>query len=552
MRALLSVRARRAAGAADRSRGLLRRDRQRRRAADAACDRGDRAGRQGDLSASARRRWPRSARPTASRSTSSRHAAGRAAARHRARASPALRPTSPARPAPATTRTTPGSSASPTTSRSRSGSATTMPTASAARSAAARPAAAWRCRSSSRSCRRSGQHHAPRTALRGAVAGGAAQARAVRDRHRRGDIASDAERRRRRRRWSNICGAIATGRPRRHAIPARVARRDQRMTPARCDTSAARTHFDAFGRPLRWAPAWRAPQQQRRGHAAGYFGLATPAGSRAQQPQPQQPLRGPATVDPRASPGHMTGRFGKRLMMHAHAFDARRLLAAGCCFRRMPATAQDFRIEEATSVTRPRRSTQLKPRTIVFTDCRSDELADPAVGSSGIEDWAQARPLQQQFLSLYPGYAEPMSTSSSTARDALSREAAYVRGGGALRAVASRRHRSTCRSYATAAVRCERIDPAIKHQAATAEGLTRPNEAKVVAQPESAAAVVRGPGRLICMHSTYRLEGRLPVGMRWPTRCAKASRQDFRHLEFDSELTVLTRGGGRASAGWPS
>ena len=43
MHALLSVRARRAAGAADRSRGLLRGDRQRRHAAGAACDRVDRA-----------------------------------------------------------------------------------------------------------------------------------------------------------------------------------------------------------------------------------------------------------------------------------------------------------------------------------------------------------------------------------------------------------------------------------------------------------------------------------------------------------------------------
>ena len=50
-------------------------------------------------------------------------------------------------------RSTDGSSASPTMSPLRCGSATTMATASAARSAPVRPGHAWRCRSSSRSCR---------------------------------------------------------------------------------------------------------------------------------------------------------------------------------------------------------------------------------------------------------------------------------------------------------------------------------------------------------------------------------------------------------------
>ena len=156
MRALLSVRARRAAGAADRSRGVLRGDRQRRRASVAACDRIRSSATVSSSIATIRNGdHDRLGRPRRVLSAQD-HDAGRAGARHRALDRAISRPMSPARPAPPTTRTTPGSSASPTTSRSRSGSATTMPTASAARSAAARPAATWRSRSSSRSSRRCG------------------------------------------------------------------------------------------------------------------------------------------------------------------------------------------------------------------------------------------------------------------------------------------------------------------------------------------------------------------------------------------------------------
>ena len=157
MHALLPVRPGRAAGAADRSRGVLRRHRQRGRAPVAARDRVDRAGRQGDLPPSGGRLRRGSGRRTASPSTSSRRCCRASCSAAPPPASPGSRLMSPARPAPPTARTTPGSSASPTRSRWRCGSATTMPTAGAARWAAARPAAASRCRSSSRSSRRCGR-----------------------------------------------------------------------------------------------------------------------------------------------------------------------------------------------------------------------------------------------------------------------------------------------------------------------------------------------------------------------------------------------------------
>ncbi len=153
--AVLPVRARRPAGAADRSRRLLCGDRQRRQAADAACDRVDHPGRPRGLqsqgrSAAARR----SIRPTVFQLRTMLQGVVARGTAARLSALVALR--SAARPAPATISTTPGSPASPTTSRWWSGSATTTPRASA-RSARARPAPRSRCRSSSRSCARCGR-----------------------------------------------------------------------------------------------------------------------------------------------------------------------------------------------------------------------------------------------------------------------------------------------------------------------------------------------------------------------------------------------------------
>src|SRR5437870_4854875 len=72
--------------------------------------------------------------------------------------------------------------------------------------------------------------------------------------------------------------------------------------------------------------------------------------------------------------------------------------------------AQEFAMVEVPSMA-ALSIDQLKPRSIVFNDYRKDELADPATGLIRFEDWARARPLQKQVLSLYPSYVEPMVTA---------------------------------------------------------------------------------------------------------------------------------------------
>src|SRR5262249_33890364 len=71
-----------------------------------------------------------------------------------------------------------------------------------------------------------------------------------------------------------------------------------------------------------------------------------------------------------------------------------------------PNRAQEFRIQDVTSPAGLAVDT-LAPKTIAFLDRPSEELIDPDAGLIRFEDWAQARPLEKQFLTPFPSYLEP-------------------------------------------------------------------------------------------------------------------------------------------------
>src|SRR5258708_16828609 len=70
------------------------------------------------------------------------------------------------------------------------------------------------------------------------------------------------------------------------------------------------------------------------------------------------------------------------------------------------AKAQEFRLEEVAALA-DLPVAQLKPKTIAFADHPPENLADQGTGFMRYEEWAKARPLERQFLGLYPGYREP-------------------------------------------------------------------------------------------------------------------------------------------------
>lgn len=211
---------------------------------------------------------------------------------------------------------------------------------------------------------------------------------------------------------------------------------------------------------------------------------------------------------------------------------------AGLVSFAVPLAAQDFQIVETASATQLPVA-ELKPRSIAFADKPGDDLVDPAVGFISFETWAKARPIQQQFLSLYPGYAEPNVEVIVDGARRRYRERLHMYVAEA-RFVLSRPPASLKLAQLATLPFAERIDPAIKHQITTAADQAHLKESRVVHNQNPQRKWCEGREIVICLRSSYKLEGRLPVGIQLANKLREGSRRISDTLEFDSELTVLS------------
>ncbi|MGE5780620.1 MAG: hypothetical protein ACM30D_15135 [Hyphomicrobiales bacterium] len=200
------------------------------------------------------------------------------------------------------------------------------------------------------------------------------------------------------------------------------------------------------------------------------------------------------------------------------------------------AGAQEFRIEEAASPAELAVD-RLKPRTIAFIDRPSEELIDADTGLIRFEDWAQARPLEKQFLTPFPSYLEPTVEATVDGVRKRFKEKLHLYVGEARFALARPPGAIDLASF-VALPFVERIDPAIKHK------LIAPAEAVSAKDPR--AVHNQHPLRrwcetrpvTICIHSRYQFEGKLPVGIQIANKLREGAKKIPDYLEFESELTL--------------
>ena len=200
------------------------------------------------------------------------------------------------------------------------------------------------------------------------------------------------------------------------------------------------------------------------------------------------------------------------------------------------AGAQEFRIEEAASPAELAVD-RLKPRTIAFIDRPSEELIDPDTGLIRFEDWAQARPLEKQFLTPFPSYLEPTVEVTVDGVRKRFKEKLHMYVGEARFALARPPGSIDLASF-VALPFVDRIDPAIKHN------LIAPAEAVSAKDPR--AVHNQHPLRrwcetrpvTICIHSRYQFEGKLPVGIQIANKLREGAKKIPDYLEFESELTL--------------
>ncbi len=203
-----------------------------------------------------------------------------------------------------------------------------------------------------------------------------------------------------------------------------------------------------------------------------------------------------------------------------------------------PAVAQEFKIADASSFA-GMAVDQLKPKTIVFIDRPADETLDPDAGLIRFEDWAQSKPIQKQFLSPYPSYVEPMveQTVDGVRKRFKEKLNMYV---AAARYSLARSPESIDLASLVNLPFIERIDPAIKHRVITSAEAVSPKDPRAVHNQHPLRRWCEARPVVICIHSSYKFEGKLPLGIKIANKIRESSKRIAETLEFESELTLRT------------
>jgi len=201
------------------------------------------------------------------------------------------------------------------------------------------------------------------------------------------------------------------------------------------------------------------------------------------------------------------------------------------------ARADDFRIEEAGSP--PNLDVaRIKPGTIAFGDG-----AGSAAGAANLiafAEWTRTLPAQKKFLSLYPSYSEPTVTKAPSpdapAGPVLERLNMYV---ARARFVLDRAPGSLNLARYVSLPFLEKIDPAIKHKliaATDVSPLTDPQGTGNV-NPDRKWCTGRNP--LICIESTYKLEGKIPLGVMLVNKLRDTPKKVSDRIDFQGEMSAL-------------
>jgi hypothetical protein len=230
------------------------------------------------------------------------------------------------------------------------------------------------------------------------------------------------------------------------------------------------------------------------------------------------------------------------------------------------AGAQDFRIEDVGSAL-SFDVAQLKPGVIAFSDQGGGAAGE--IDLIHFEDWARSRPNEKKFLSLFPGYSEPPDESAAkagadtgakpeTKSEAKSepepkpepKSEAKADTGPAIQKldmyVAQARFALDKPPAALELTRyvtlpfLERIDPAIKHKVIAATDVLPLTDQHGLGNDNPDRKWCSGRAALICIESTYKLEGKIPIGILLANKLRDSAKKISDHIDFQSELSALS------------
>src|ERR1700678_4564688 len=202
------------------------------------------------------------------------------------------------------------------------------------------------------------------------------------------------------------------------------------------------------------------------------------------------------------------------------------------------ASAQDFRVEDVAGL-RSLETAQLTPGTIAFSD---DQKSGAAGGDAtkliGFQEWARTQPAQKKFLSPFPGYIEPTVTkvasagaASATVTEKLTMYVARAR------FIINRPPGAIDLSHYVTLAFLETIDPAIKHREIAAADINSFKDRQGMGNANPDRKWCTGRPTLVCIDSSYQLEGRIPMGIMLVNKLRDSPKKLSDHIDFEGELS---------------
>jgi hypothetical protein len=201
------------------------------------------------------------------------------------------------------------------------------------------------------------------------------------------------------------------------------------------------------------------------------------------------------------------------------------------------ARAEEFRIEDVGSP--PNWDVAaLKPGTIAFSD--GAVSASAAANLTAFTEWGQTLPAQKKFLSLYPAYSEPTITKAAStdapAGPVLEKLEMYV---AQARFILNRAPGSFNLSRYVSLPFLEKIDPAIKHKLIAATDISPLTDPQGTGNVNPDRKWCTGRNPLICIESTYKLEGKIPLGVMLVNKLRDTPKKVSDRIDFQGEMSAL-------------
>jgi hypothetical protein len=200
------------------------------------------------------------------------------------------------------------------------------------------------------------------------------------------------------------------------------------------------------------------------------------------------------------------------------------------------AGAADFAISEVSSA-RDTDVAQIKPGTIAVSDHTVGGGINAETALVAFGDWTTKSPTEKKFLALFPNYSEPTIEKPDNGRPAnmVEKLSMYV---SQARFMLDRAPSAVDLSKYVNLSFLEKIDPAIKHQVLAPADISTFKDDPGTGNDNPDRKWCTGHATSICIQSTYKLEGKIPMGIMLVNKL-REGRKVADHIDFQSELSAL-------------